>query len=128
MVEGLPLVEDGGEACPPDVLLPAQQPRRRAAIPEEALITAILEDAIDCVRKHRGTQTYREPRLFREAADWFLVDQPHWPFSFERICAWLGLDADGVRRALGLGRAADHRGDRGTARRSLVLRQDGRSR
>ncbi len=128
MVERLALVEDAGETCLPDIMLPAQQPRRRAALPEEALITAILEDAIDCVRKHRGAQTHREQRLFREAADWFLLDQPDWPFSFERICACLGLDADGVRRALGLGRAADHRGDIGAAKRNLVLRQEGGSR
>ncbi len=112
MIEGLAFAKDGGEACPPDILLPAQQPRRRAAIPEEALIAAILEDAIDCVRKHRGARTHRGQRLFREAADWFFLEQPDWPFSFEGICACLGLDADGVRRALGLGRAADHRGDR----------------
>ncbi len=111
MVERLALVEDVGEGCLPDILLPAQQPRRRAAIPEEALITAILEDAIDCVRKHRGAQTHHEQRLFREAADWFGLDQLDWPFSFESVCACLGLDADGVRRALGLGRATDCRGD-----------------
>ncbi len=126
MIEGLAPVEEQAEPYQPDVLLPAQQPRRRAVMPEEALITAVLEDAIDCVRKHRGAQTRQGRRLFREAQDWFLLEQPDWPFSFETICACLGLDADSVRRALGLGRAADHGGD--IQRRSLLLRQEERSR
>ncbi len=128
MVEGLAFVQDVDEAYQPDILLPAQQPRRRAAIPEEALIAAILEDAIDCVRKHRGARTHHGQRLFREAADWFFLDQSDWPFSFERICACLGLDADGVRRALGLGYAADHHPHTLAARRGLVLGQEESSR
>lgn len=111
MIEKLALVEEPGGKYPPDILLPAQQARSRAATPEETLISAVLEDAIDCVRKHRGVQTRRGQRLFREAADWFCVEQPDWPFSFERICACLGLDADAVRGALGLGSAADRRTD-----------------
>ncbi len=126
MIEGLAPAEGLGEPYQPDILLPAQQPRRRAVTPEEALITAVLEDAIDCVRKHRGAQTRQGRRLFREAQDWFLLEQPDWPFSFERICACLGLDVDSVRRALGLGRAAVHGGD--IPRRGLLLRHEERSR
>ena len=128
MIEGPAFVEELGEHYQPDILLPAQQPRRRAAMPEEALITAILEDAIDCVRKHRGAQTRHGRRLFREAEDWFFLEQPDWPFSFESICACLGLDADGVRRALGLGYAVDHRAHTLAVRRSLVLGQEESSR
>jgi hypothetical protein len=102
MSERLALVEDGGEVCQPEILLPVQQPRRRATTPEEALVIAVLDDAVHCVRKHRAAQTSHERRLFREAADWFLLEQRDWPFSFERICAFLRLDADAVRSTLGL--------------------------
>ncbi len=97
------LVENVTELYQPDILLPVQQPRRRAPMPEEALAIAVLEDAISCVRNHRGAQKGSGQRLFQEAKAWFSVEEPDWPFSFERICACLGLDADGVRRALGLG-------------------------
>ncbi len=111
MIQGTAVVESVAEAYQPDILLPAQQPRRRAMMPEEALIAAVLEDAIDCVRKHRGARRGRGRALFRDAENWFVLEQPEWPFSFERICACLGLDPDGVRRALGLARAGDYRGN-----------------
>ncbi len=111
MIQGTAAVESVAGAYQPDILLPAQQPRRRATTPEEALIVAVLEDAIDCVRKHRGTRSRRGRALFQDAENWFVLEQPEWPFSFERICACLELDPDGVRRALGLERAAGYRGN-----------------
>lgn len=61
---------------------------------------AVLDDAIDCVRKHRRARNYQDRRRFDEAAEWILAEETDWPFSFVCICALLDLDANAVRRAL----------------------------
>jgi hypothetical protein len=86
----------------PEVLLPSQLPCGRTLTPEQALVGAILDDAIQCVRKYRGARQSRGRRLFRDAERWFLVEQRDWPFSFQRICETLGLDCEAVRRAAGV--------------------------
>ena len=92
----------GWRAFQPDVMLPVQELRRRSATPEEALAAAVLEDAILCIRKYRRVGKGSGQRLYREAADWFLSEQQDWPFSFEKVCAYLKLDPDCVRRAVGV--------------------------
>ena len=65
-------------------------------------MVAVLQDAIDCVVKHRHAKDYRGRRLFHEATQWLLAEETDWPYSFECICAVLDLDANAVRRALRL--------------------------
>jgi hypothetical protein len=95
--------EPGSSAGPPDLLLSSQQARRHQPGPETALAAAVLENAIECLRMH-GVD---KGRIYREAEEWFLVEEPDWPFSFERICAFLDLDPDSVRRAVGVTHAPD---------------------
>ena len=84
-----------------DVVLPSQhfEPRRKQA-PEQRLMIAVLHDALDCVEKYRFATTNRGRRLFREAQQWFLVDEVNWPYSFECICGVLDLDSNAVRPRL----------------------------
>ena len=78
-----------------DIVLPSQHfgPRRMEA-PEQRLMIAVLEDALDCLTGSHGR------RLSDEAKQWFLADETHWPYSFECICGALDLDADAVRQRL----------------------------
>ena len=73
---------------------------RSHALPEERLMVAILEDVIDCLRKYRRSKGAHGQKLFREAQEWIASRQSSWLFSFERICAILGLDPVRVRRVV----------------------------
>jgi len=87
----------------PDIVLPSQRfgPQRQQA-PEQRLMMAVLQDALECVTKYRCATHTRSRRLFREAQRWFLIDESDWPYSFEGICGVLELDANAVRQRLGV--------------------------
>jgi hypothetical protein len=86
----------------PDVLLPVQYfdlLRRKAPLdPERRLMWAVLEDAVDCYRKNVGGA--KPKRDFDEVESWILDPDGDWFFSFENICATLGIDADYLRCGL----------------------------
>jgi hypothetical protein len=84
-------------------ILPVQHfsPPRKLA-PERRLMMAVLDDAVRCVEKYRFPANTRGRRVFREAEEWLLAAEPQWPYSFERICAVLNLDANAVRQRLRL--------------------------
>jgi hypothetical protein len=87
----------------PQVILPAQHfnlPKKIA--PEHRLMMAVLDDAVRCVEKYRCPTDARGRRLLHEAKQWLLAAEPHWPYSFERICAVLDFDANAVRHRLRL--------------------------
>jgi len=85
----------------PDLILPSQHygPRRKQA-PEQRLMIAVLQDALDCVEKYRFATGKHGRQFFREARRWFLADEADWPYSFECICGVLDLDANAVRQRL----------------------------
>jgi hypothetical protein len=87
----------------PHVILPAQlfSPPKEFT-PEHRLRAAILADAVWCVEKYRFPTDARGRRLFRRAKQWLLASEPHWPYSFENICAVLDLNANAVRHRLRL--------------------------
>ena len=87
----------------PHVILPAQlfSPLKEFT-PEHRLRAAILADAVWCIEKYRFPTDARGRRLFRRAMQWLLASEPHWPYSFESICAVLDLDANAVRHRLRL--------------------------
>jgi hypothetical protein len=68
--------------------------------PEAALMHAVLEDAVNCVRYGLRTTDRRKQRLAREAEEWLLSDDAEWPFSFLNICTVLGLEPQYIRRGL----------------------------
>jgi hypothetical protein len=84
---------DGGVAVTID---PVRLPRT----PEIRLCQAVLEQALsdlDCAR--RLPMPRRGPRA-AEVISWFRSTDVRWPYSFEAICATLGLDAGAVRQAV----------------------------
>jgi hypothetical protein len=84
-----------------DIILPSQHfgPRRPQA-PEQRLMIAVLHDALDCLEKYRFATGRHGRRLFHDAKQWFLADEPEWPYSFECICGVLDLDSNAVRQRL----------------------------
>ena len=72
-------------------------PHRRAwtrHVGELRLMAAVLEDALNVLRKCPRS------RAGREARGWVTSRDTSWPFAFERICEAFEIDADHVRRQL----------------------------
>ncbi len=61
---------------------------------------AVLEDAIDCLRKQSRKSGRRAQRLAQEAEEWLFDNDQRWPFSFVNICHVLGIDPEYIRRGL----------------------------
>ena len=71
--------------------LPPSRPWRHH-VGELRLMVAVLEDAINVLRKRPRS------RAGREAREWVTSKDASWPFAFERICDALDLDVESVRR------------------------------
>ena len=68
---------------------------------EYYLLVAMLQDAINCVRKHADARGKRERQLFEEAAAWIMAKgDTDTPFSFDQVCGALGLDPGYLRGGL----------------------------
>ena len=91
-----------------DRILPSRDlgPMARKRAPEELLMIAVLNDALECLEKHRFAIEHQRCRLFRQARRWFLAGDTQWPYSFERICGALDLDANRMRRRIAMRAAA----------------------
>jgi len=74
--------------------------RTGAPPPETKLLRAVLEEAIDSLRKNRTRDNRRKRRLYGEDAQWIRDRDDQSPFSFVYICAILGLDPDCVSASL----------------------------
>lgn len=88
----------------PDALLPVQYfdlLRRKVPIePEIRLMWAVLEDAIECYRRHMGSAKGKPGEELDEVENWIFDPDGDWLFSFENICSTLGIDADYLRGGL----------------------------
>jgi len=73
--------------------VPASRPWRHQ-VGELRLMAAVLEDAINILRKRPRS------RAGREAREWLASTDASWPFAFERICDALDLDAVSIRRQM----------------------------
>lgn len=78
--------------------------------PQRRLMLAVLQTAVhdwgEGLADRRGGRRTREgERALTEAMAWVASRDQSWPFSFENVCAALGLDPASVRQ--GLVRAAD---------------------
>ena len=65
---------------------------------ERAMLHAMLLDAIQCL-EGQGCPKRERQRLARIARDW-VARRDGAPFSFDNVCAYLGLPVDRVRRQL----------------------------
>ena len=61
-------------------------------IPEEKLMFAVLNDAVDCLTRYRNAKSRRYKTLYRNARDWVLNKDDASVFSFENICETLKID------------------------------------
>jgi hypothetical protein len=90
----------------PGVLV-VPSPRARVHQPERRLMLAVLESAIGdwLVRRNRQVAARHDlpVAVDEDLAGWFASTDRRWPYSYENICAALGLDAGGIRRRLGIG-------------------------
>jgi hypothetical protein len=88
----------------PGIMLPAQllaNARVSAStMPEMRLLLAVLEEATVTFQRHVTSRHRRGQRLFREAEQWILADDPFWLCSFRNVCEALGFDAESLRRRL----------------------------
>lgn len=65
---------------------------------EQALMRAVLEDAIACLHLGFLAGNAKAERSAREARAWFEADDSSYVFSFVSICWTMGLDVEAVRR------------------------------
>jgi hypothetical protein len=79
---------------PPEV---AERIRKQ---PECELLWAVLENGLTDYMKYATANGRRGKRLFREAQEWIMADDPTWLCSFLNICHVLGIDPDYVRTGL----------------------------
>ncbi len=88
----------------PDALLPSQfyaAFRVGSAIAgEKRLMLAVLEDAVDCYRKHATSREGQGLQLFRDVEVWITSRDRRWYYSYENICDTLEIDADYLREGL----------------------------
>jgi hypothetical protein len=73
----------------------------KESTPERELLVAVLQDAVQIIR--RGPE-YHEDRevadTYRDAVAWIMAERDMWPFCFVALCEALGFDADSVRTRL----------------------------
>src|SRR4029453_4925713 len=66
------------------------------ALPERDLMLAVLKDALLNFRKN----LHNPNKLFKADRAWFFQNDRDDLYSFESVCAVLGLSASGIRRRL----------------------------
>lgn len=71
----------------------------------------ILEDAMDCYVRFTDAKTESGKREYRDAVRWLFGKSHDWIFSFESICAHLGVAPEFVRCRLRSSKTAQ-RGNR----------------
>ena len=74
----------------PDII--PQRRRWTREIGELRLMAAVLEDAVNVLRKRPRS------RAGRETHEWMVSRDTTWPFSYERICEAVDLDPESIRR------------------------------
>ena len=87
-----------------DIIVPSQYFDRvrseDSSQPEKRLMLAVMENAIVTFQKSIYATTRRQRRLLKETEEWIHSLDTSWPFSFENICASLGIDANYLRLGL----------------------------
>ena len=68
--------------------------------PEQALMFAVLKDAIYCFQRYPSARARSRMRLYLEARKWLMEEDSDWPFSFASICSAFGLSPQHLRAGL----------------------------
>jgi hypothetical protein len=70
-------------------------------VPQQRLMAAVLDHAVNDFQRSAAAHTTRGKRLFAEIEAWFASDDENGgPFSFVTICHALGLDESYIRSGL----------------------------
>jgi hypothetical protein len=85
---------------PTDTALVERLLKKKSREKEEALVLAILSDAIECYQKYLFAKDYKGRKLFQEAEAWILERNSDWLFSFDNVCELLCLQPDYIRQGL----------------------------
>ena len=73
----------------------------KESTPERRLLAAVLQDAVQIIR--RGPEYHEDRELadtYREAVAWIMAERNAWPFCFVALCEALEFDPDKVRAEL----------------------------
>jgi hypothetical protein len=81
----------------PQAVMPVQFHAQPATRPENRLMLAVLEDALDIHRKYAHAPGRGRRRLVAETEAWLFSDDTGWPLSFVNVCNALGIDVDWLR-------------------------------
>jgi hypothetical protein len=88
----------------PDTTLAAQYfdtlRRQTVLYPEKQLLLAVLEDGINSFQENVGAANPKGQKLLADAEEWIFASSSDWLFSFENICALLGLNPEYLRKGL----------------------------
>jgi len=79
---------------------PPHVAERMSKQPECRLLWAVLQDGIETYMQYAHTTNRRGKRLFAEAEQWILQDDPTWLCSFVSICHVVGLEPEYLRAGL----------------------------
>jgi hypothetical protein len=91
--------------------------------PEIRMMAMILEDAVSCFQRFAGADNNPERGEFRDAERWLFGAEKDWIFSFENICAFLGLDSRYIRRGLRLWQRMNQHPDLAASARRQAYRR-----
>jgi hypothetical protein len=69
-------------------------------LPEQRLMLAILEDALQCFQDNCSAKNGKKKQLFENVQKWFFERSSGWVFGFESICSVLGFEPDYLRKGL----------------------------
>jgi hypothetical protein len=83
-----------------DLLYFKNHRRSDFAVPEKALMFAVLAEATETYQKNAFAKSARRQALFREVEEWFLGESAGYLFSFPTICEVLGFDPEFLRQGL----------------------------
>lgn len=72
----------------------------RTESPELALLSAVLEDALQCYQRQWFSSSRTTKKLAREAAEYLFSDDTAWPCSFVNRCQLFSLSPSYIRSKL----------------------------
>jgi len=79
---------------------PPEVAERSQTQPECHLLWAVLKNGVEEYMRYATATSRRGKRLFREAEEWILQEDPTWVCSFVSICHVLGMDPNYLRAGL----------------------------
>lgn len=88
----------------PDTMLPFQFYGKRQLSGhvdgQKKLMLAILQDAVECLEKYRGSRNSIQQELYQDSLNWICDASADWLFCFTNVCDFLGFDPSFMRQSL----------------------------